>query len=179
MLGRRGPVQASFTNPELKELGELAGADVIVDPADLELDAASEAALAEDRATARRNFDLLREYAARAPEGKPKRLELRFCVSPVAILGDGKVEAIEVVRNRLVADESGQLRAVPTQETETIPCGIVLRSVGYRGVGLPDVPFDETRGVIPNVEGRVIGRERPADPRPLRAPAGSSAARAA
>jgi ferredoxin/flavodoxin---NADP+ reductase len=157
MLGRRGPVQASFTNPELKELGELAGADVVVDPADLELDAASEAALAEERSTARRNIDLLREYAACAPAGKPKRLVLRFCASPVAILGDGRVEAVEVVHNRLVADESGQLRAVPTGERETIPCGIVLRSVGYRGVGLPGIPFDESRGVIPNAEGRVLG----------------------
>jgi ferredoxin--NADP+ reductase len=157
MLGRRGPAQAAFTNPELKELGELAGADVIVDPADLELDPASEAALAEDRSTARRNVDLLRTYAAREPEGKPRKLALRFCVSPAAILGDGKVEAVEVVRNTLVADESGQLRAVPTEERETIPCGIVLRSVGYRGVALPGVPFDEGRGVIPNREGRVVG----------------------
>ena len=91
MLGRRGPAQAAFTNPELKELGELAGADVIVDPADLELDPASEAALDERRAaTARRNVEILREYAAREPEGKPRRLVLRFLVSPVAILGDGQ-----------------------------------------------------------------------------------------
>ena len=74
MLGRRGPAQAAFTPPELKELGELAGADVVVDPADLELDPASEAALEDDRATARRNVDLLREYAAREPDGKPQRL---------------------------------------------------------------------------------------------------------
>ena len=157
MLGRRGPAQAAFTNPELKELGELAAADVVVDPADLELDPASEAALAEDRSIARRNVDLLREYAAREPEGKPKKLSLRFCVSPVTILGDGKVEAVEVVRNVLVADESGQLRAVPTEERETIPCGIVLRSVGYRGIALPGVPFDDGQGVIPNAEGRVLG----------------------
>ncbi len=156
MLGRRGPVQAAFTNPELKELGELAGADVVVDPADLELDGASEAALADDRATARRNFDLLREYAARVPEGKPKRLLLRFCVSPVAILGEERVEAVEVVRNRLVADESGRIGPVPTDAREVIPCGIVLRSVGYRGVGIPDVPFDEIGGVIPNSGGRAI-----------------------
>jgi ferredoxin--NADP+ reductase len=156
MLGRRGPAQAAFTNPELKELGELAGADVVVDPADLELDQASEAALAEDRSTARRNVDLLGEYAMREPEGKPRKLILRFLVSPVAILGDGKVEAVEVVRNALVADESGQLRAVTTEERETIPCGIVLRSVGYRGVALPGVPFDEGRGTIPNAEGRVL-----------------------
>ena len=107
MLGRRGPAQAAFTPPELQELGELAGADVVVDPADLELDAASAAALEADRARARRNVELLREYAAREPEGKPKRLVLRFCVSPVAILGEGRVEAIEVVRNELVADDDG------------------------------------------------------------------------
>jgi ferredoxin--NADP+ reductase len=157
MLGRRGPAQAAFTPPELKELGELGGADVIVDPVDLELDPASEAALEADRARARRNVDILREFAARKPEGKPKRLLLRFCVSPVQILGEGKVEAIEVVHNELVAGDDGAIRAVPTGKIEVIPCGIVLRSVGYRGVGLPGVPFDEGRGVIPNVEGRVVG----------------------
>src|SRR6476469_7377501 len=65
MLGRRGPVQAAFTPPELKELGELAGADVVVDPADLELDAESERELESDRERVRRNVDLLREYASR------------------------------------------------------------------------------------------------------------------
>ncbi len=156
MLGRRGPIQAAFTNPELKELGELEGADVIVDPSDLALDAAGEAALAEDRSSARRNLDVLREYAGREPAGKPRRLVLRFCLSPVAILGDGKVEAVEVVRNTLVTDDSGQVRAVATEQRETIPCGIVLRSVGYRGVALPGVPFDDAHGVIPNREGRIL-----------------------
>jgi ferredoxin--NADP+ reductase len=159
MLGRRGPAQASFTNPELKELGELAGADVVVDPADLQLDPASEAALAEERSTARRNVELLREYAARRPVRKPRTLRLRFLVSPVAILGDGRVEAVEVVRNTLVADGSGQLRAVATGQRETIPCGIVLRSVGYRGVALPGVPFDEEHGTIPNIGGRIVDGE--------------------
>jgi ferredoxin--NADP+ reductase len=157
MIGRRGPAQAAFTPPELKELGELGGADAIVDPADLELDPASEAALEADRARARRNVEILREFAAREPAGKPKRLLLRFCVSPVQILGEGMVEAIEVVHNELVAGDDGSIRAVPTDRVEVIPCGIVLRSVGYRGVGLPGVPFDEGRGVIPNVEGRVVG----------------------
>jgi ferredoxin/flavodoxin---NADP+ reductase len=156
MLGRRGPAQAAFTPPELKELGELGGADVIVDPADLELDPASEAALEAGPPRARRNVEILREFAAREPEGKPKRLVLRFCVSPVQILGEGKVEAIEIVRNSLVSD-GDQVKAVPSQDVEMIPCGIVLRSVGYRGVALPGVPFDEGRGVIPNVEGRVAG----------------------
>jgi ferredoxin--NADP+ reductase len=161
MLGRRGPAQAAFTNPELKELGELAGADVVVDPADVELDAASEAALADARSTstARRNVDLLREYAGRVPERKPRRLVLRFLVSPVEILGDGKVQAVEVVRNALVADGRGEIRAVATGERETIPCGLVLRSVGYRGVALPGVPFHDDRGVIPNDKGRVLDED--------------------
>jgi ferredoxin--NADP+ reductase len=159
MLGRRGPAQAAFTPKELKELGELGGADVVVDPADLELDAASAAALEADRARTKRNVETLGEFAARERSGKEKTLRLRFCVSPVAILGEDRVEAIEVVRNRLVAGDDGQIRAVPTGETETIPCGLVLRSVGYRGVGLPSVPFDESRCVIPNVEGRVVDAE--------------------
>jgi ferredoxin--NADP+ reductase len=74
----------------------------------------------------------------------------------VAILGDGKVEAIEIVRNELVADESGRVRAVPTGEREVIPCGIVLRSVGYCGVPIPGVPFDEERGTMRNDRGRVL-----------------------
>jgi len=159
MLGRRGPVQAAFTPPELKELGELQGAEPVVDPRDLELDAASRAELEADRERAKRNFDLLEEYAARAPEGKPRQIVLRFLVSPVAILGDERVEAVEIVRNELV-EEGGRIVARPTGRTETIPCGLVLRSVGYQGVALPGVPFDERRGVIPNAAGRVEGAER-------------------
>ena len=148
MVGRRGPAQAAFTTPELIELGELAGADVIVDPLDLE-----DAAPTDTNAV--RNLEVLREYAAREPEGKPKRLVLRFLLSPVAILGEERVEAIELVRNRLQADESGALRAVPTGEQETLECGVVFRSVGYRGVPLPGVPFDESRGTLENERGRV------------------------
>src|SRR5581483_286781 len=156
MLGRRGPAQAAFTPPELQELGELAGADVVVDAADLELDPASDAAVAADPQHAQRNVDILRGYAAREPAGKPKRLVLRFLASPVALHGDGRVEAIEIVRNRLEPDEHGALRAIATEERETIPCGLVFRSVGYRGVALPDVPFDESRGTIRNDRGRVL-----------------------
>jgi ferredoxin/flavodoxin---NADP+ reductase len=159
MLGRRGPVQAAFTPPEVKELGELAGADVIVDPADLELDEASERELAADQQRAGRNLELLREYSRRTPDGKPRRLVMRFLSSPVAIVGDERVEGIEVVRNELV-EENGRIVARPTGETETIPCGLVLRSVGYKGVPLPGVPFDEQRGTMPNDTGRVQGAER-------------------
>ena len=159
MLGRRGPVQAAFTPPELKELGELAGSDVIVDPNDLRLDAASERALEEDRERARRNYELLGEFAERPPAGKPRRIVLRFLVSPVAIVGGDRVEAIEVVRNELV-EEDGRIVARPTGTTELIPAGLVLRSVGYKGIALPGVPFDEGSGTIPNHAGRVVGAER-------------------
>ena len=159
MLGRRGPVQAAFTPPELKELGELAGADVIVDPADLELDPESERELEADRERVRRNVDLLREFASKPPARRPRRIVLRFLTSPVAILGEDRVEGVEVVRNELALD-NGRLVARPTGETEVIPAGLVLRSVGYKGVALPGVPFDESAGVIPNDGGRVVGAER-------------------
>ncbi len=148
MVGRRGPAQAAFTTPELIELGELEGTDVIVDPAELEG--------AEPTDTnSERNLEVLREYASRAPRGKPKRLVLRFLASPVAILGEDRVEGIELVRNRLEPDATGALRAVATGETERLECGIVFRSVGYRGVELPGVPFDDSRGTIANERGRV------------------------
>jgi ferredoxin--NADP+ reductase len=154
MLGRRGPAQASFTTPELKELGELADADVAVDPSELELEPESEPALADS--TVARNMGVLREYAARPPSGKRRTLKLRFRVSPIAILGESKVEAIEIVRNELVADEEGRVRAVATGEREVIPCGIVFRSVGYQGVAMEGVPFDEDRCTMRNRGGRVL-----------------------
>ena len=150
VVGRRGPVQAAWTPVEVGELGELAGADIVVDPRDLALDAASAAELEAAPPTVKRNVEHLREYAARRPSGKPRRIVLRFLASPVAILGDGKVEAIELARNEL----SGG-RAVPTDERDTVACGIVFRSVGYRGVGVPGVPFDDGSGTIPNEGGRV------------------------
>jgi ferredoxin/flavodoxin---NADP+ reductase len=156
VLGRRGPVQASWTAPELHEMGDLAGADIVVDPSELELDPASEAELAAAGPVVRRNMDVLKEFAAREPTRKPCRIVLRFRVSPVAILGEGRVEAVEVARNDLVPDERGRIRAVPTEDREVIPCSLVFRSIGYRGVGLPDVPFDDQRGTIPNREGRVV-----------------------
>jgi ferredoxin--NADP+ reductase len=155
IVGRRGPAQASWTTQELKEMGELAGADVAVDPAELELDTTSEAAQEHDTNT-RRNMEVLREFAARTPTGKPVTIRFLFFRSPVAIQGASRVEAIELVRNRL-EDQDGRLVAVPTDDSETIECGLVFRSVGYRGVGLPDLPFDERRGTILNEGGRVVG----------------------
>jgi ferredoxin--NADP+ reductase len=156
VLGRRGPAQAAFTTPELRELGELTRADIAVDPADVELDPYSANWLeTEGDPTAKRNVELLRTYAEREPHGHERRVELRFLRSPVEILGDGEdgpVTGIRVVKNRI---ENG--RAVPTGEEEVIACGLVLRSIGYRGVPLAGIPFDERRGLISNLGGRVIG----------------------
>jgi ferredoxin--NADP+ reductase len=145
ILARRGPAQAAFTTPELKEMGELADADVIIDAADLE------GAVGADT-NSERNLEVLREYSTREPPGKRRRVVFRFCVSPVEIRGAERVEEIEIVHNELV---DGGARAVPTNRREMIPCGLVFRSVGYRGVALPGVPFDEDNGVIPNDRGRV------------------------
>jgi ferredoxin--NADP+ reductase len=156
VLGRRGPAQAAFTTPELRELGELTRADIAVDPAALELDEHSVAALEADT-SARRNLELLREYAQRAPSDRERRVELRFQWSPVEILGegdDGPVTGVRVVRNRL---ENG--RAVATGEEAVIACGLVLRSIGYRGTPLAGIPFDERRGLIRNEGGRVTDHD--------------------
>jgi ferredoxin--NADP+ reductase len=152
VLGRRGPAQAAFTNPEVRELGELARADVVCDPAQIE--AATEAATP----TAERNVGLFRDYARREPSGKSHRIELRFLRSPVEILGDGEdgpVTGVRVAVNRLEEGEDGRVRAVPTGEEEVIDCGLVLRSIGYRGRPLDGIPFDERRGLIRNEGGRV------------------------
>ena len=155
MLARRGPAQAAFTTPEVIELQELAGADAIVDPAELVLDAASAAAVPGDT-NAERNLEALATIAAMPVTGKPRKLQVRFCVSPVAIRGSDRVEAIVIERNRLEADDRGRIQAVPTGERETIPCSLVLRSVGYRGIAIEGVPFDERAGTIANRDGRVV-----------------------
>ena len=159
MLGRRGPAQAAFTNPEVKELGEMEDADFIVRPDEAELDALSQEDLdaAEDRLL-NKKVELLRDAAQRSPEGKSKRIVLRFLVSPTEILDDetGHVGAVRLVRNELYRTEDGRLRSRATEETEELSCGLVFRSVGYRGVALPDIPFREDWGIVPNEEGCVL-----------------------
>jgi ferredoxin--NADP+ reductase len=133
--------------------------DVELDPRELELDPVSQRWLAEEGTfTARQNVELLREFAARPkPVDRGRRIVLRFLRSPVEIRGAERVEAVDVGRNRIVRGDDGQLRAERLEgELETIECGLVLRSVGYRAVPLPDVPFDERRFVLPNERGRVL-----------------------
>ena len=159
VLGRRGPAQAAFTNPELRELAELELADVIVDPADMELDVSSAAALETADGTTQRNVETLTRYAALTPSGKPRRVVLRFLTSPVAIEGTDKVEAIVVERNELFPGDDGSLKARPTGETERLETGLVLRAVGYVGKPLPGVPFDDRRATVLHEGGRVLETE--------------------
>ena len=151
MLGRRGPAEAAFTNPEVRELGELPGADIVVRTDEV----VDDPLLEPDRTTAKK-LEILREFATRSLEGKPRRLAIRFCVSPIELIGDaeGHVRAMRVERNRLER-QAGRVVAVPVGEVEEMPVDLVFRSVGYHGVAIPDLPFDEKRGVVPNDDGRV------------------------
>jgi ferredoxin/flavodoxin---NADP+ reductase len=160
VLGRRGPAQAAFTNPELLELGAMTDADVFVDSRDVALDPLSQTWLEGDGAssTARKNVEILSGYAGRKPTGKRRRIVLRFLVSPVEILGSERVEGIRICRNELRA-EDGTIRACATQTTEELACGIVFRSIGYRGIPLAGLPFDERAGTIPNQGGRITGED--------------------
>jgi ferredoxin/flavodoxin---NADP+ reductase len=159
LLGRRGPAQAAFTNPEVRELGELADADVTARPEEVVLDPLSRAAVerSQDRAT-QKKVEILKEYARREPTGKSRRLTLRFMVSPVELIGDGAggVAALRLVRNELYATSTGALQPRATDQFENLPVGLVFRSVGYRGVPLPGVPFNDSWGVILNDKGRVL-----------------------
>jgi ferredoxin--NADP+ reductase len=157
LLGRRGPAQAAFTNPEAKELGELQDADTFTMPDEIELDPSS-LQVVESDASISRKVDILRDFSTREATGKPKRLGLRFLVSPVEILDDGtgSVGAVRIVRNELVQSENGRVSPQATDRFETLSAGLVFRSVGYRGVSLPRIPFREDWGIVPNDKGRVL-----------------------
>lgn len=159
MIGRRGPAQAAFTPPEIKEFGDLADCDPVVDPADLALNAESRQEVEEDQ-QARKNLEALTKLASRAPASKSKRFIVRFCLSPVALLGADKVERVRLERNRLTG-EAGKQRAVGTGETSELQCGALFRSVGYRGLPLTGIPFDERSGTFPNEAGRITREGRP------------------
>jgi ferredoxin--NADP+ reductase len=158
MLGRRGPAQAAFTAPEIKELGELEGVDTIILPEEAELDPLSRASLADaDRGTARK-VQIIQELAQREPTGQPRRLTIRFLVSPTELGSDdnGKVACMKLVKNELYQTETGTMRPRATETFEDVPVGLVFRSIGYRGVPLPGVPFHDRWGVILNEKGRVL-----------------------
>lgn len=156
ILGRRGPAQAAFTPPEIKELGEFEDADVTVPLEESKVDAASLALIENDK-NAIKNINFISEYAERTIQGKSRLLTIRFLVSPLEVIGeDGKVKSVKVVKNKLVENQDGTFRPVATEETENIPAGLIFRSVGYKGKPLPDIPYNENSGTIMNDSGRVI-----------------------
>ena len=160
MLGRRGPAQAAFTNPELRELENLEDADLLTLADEAEPDSLTleELERKPDR-TARTKIELIKKASQKAPS-KSKKIIIRFLVSPIEIIAgeDNRVKSVKVVKNRLYRSDDGSLRPKPTGETEEIPADLVFRSVGYRGIPLQGVPFDDSRGVIPNEKGRVLDK---------------------
>lgn len=159
IVARRGPAQVKFTNAEIREMGHLKVADAIVLDNELRLDRASSAAIEGDTAM-QKNLDYLRAYAEIGATGKPRRAHFRFLLSPVEIIEEnGKMVAVKMERNELRPSVSGDIKASGTGRFETIPAGLILRSVGYKGSPLPGVPFDARNGVIPNEVGRVINLE--------------------
>ena len=161
MIGRRGPVQAAFTPPEMKELGEFEDCDLVVDAAELALNDASRAELEVLKwREAQKNYDLLKDAAAKAPSGKSRRLLIQFYRGPKELVGASRLDGVVLEKN-VLSGEPGKQKATGTGVTELVKCGVLFRSVGYRGVALPGVPFDEKGGVIPNTEGRVMHEGAP------------------
>ncbi|KJE21821.1 NADPH-dependent glutamate synthase beta chain-like oxidoreductase [Frankia torreyi] len=166
VVGRRGPAQAAFTTAELRELPEFTGAPVDVDPAEV----AEQPGEEKLSRLIRRNLAVLRDYAAAlpsqpSPTSQPapagtRRMALRFLRSPVEIRGEGRVAEVVFARNRLEVDAEGWVSAVDTGEREVFPADLVVRAVGYKGLPLAGLPFDERRGIIPNDAGRVAGADR-------------------
>jgi ferredoxin--NADP+ reductase len=165
ILSRRGPAQVKFTPAEIKEFGELAAAEPVVDADDLQLDPLSDQEIADDPAV-QKDIAILKEFAEQPPLGKPRRVHFHFLSSPVELIGDagGRVQSIRIERNELRPNSEGYLNAHGTGQYYTLPACLVLRSVGYKGIALEDVPYDTRTGTIPNVEGRVID---PATGQPL------------
>ncbi|OBI60824.1 NADP oxidoreductase [Mycolicibacterium fortuitum] len=158
VIGRRGPLQATFTTLELRELGDMEGlgdVDVVLDPADFagitddDLEAAGK--------TVKQNIKVLRKYIDEPPREAKRRIVFRFCTSPIELRGEDRVESIVLGRNELVHDDNGRVVAKDTGEREELPVQLVVRAVGYRGVPTPGLPFDERSGTIPHTDGRIDG----------------------
>ncbi len=161
VIGRRGPVQTKFTPPEIKEIGELEDCDPVVRPEDLVLDDASRVELdAPESNHERKNFEIMREFSTRSALAKRKRYYLEFLLSPVELRGDGHLQQVVFVKNRLAGEPFNQW-AEATEEKITLDCDIFFRSVGYRGISIPGVPFDQKKGIFPNREGRVLDGDSP------------------
>ncbi|MCG7608718.1 MULTISPECIES: FAD-dependent oxidoreductase [Mycobacterium] len=158
VIGRRGPLQATFTTLELRELGDLEAlgdVDVILDPADF--DGITDEDLEAAGKTVKQNIKVLRKYIDQQPRETKRRIIFRFCTSPIELHGEDRVESIVLGRNELVRDADGRVVAKDTGDREELPVQLVVRAVGYRGVATPGLPFDERSGTIPHTAGRIDG----------------------
>jgi ferredoxin--NADP+ reductase len=159
MIGRRGPAQAKFTHLELRELGRMDDCEPVVAAEDLALNEASEIELRDKSArTNRKNMETLQGFVDQGSLGRNRRLHFHFLESPVEIRGDSRVQSMVIEKNRLDGEAFKQ-SARGTGETYELPCGLVFRSIGYKGIAIPGVPFDERNGVIPNQKGRVVDED--------------------
>jgi len=155
IIGRRGPVQSAFTELEAKELGELEDANIVVYENDLVLDGANRREMEEVESNkARKNYAVLQELAKMPKEGKSKKVFIQYFKYPKEITGTTHAESLKMDVVRLEGEAFKQ-KAIPTGEELTIPSGLIFRSIGYKGISSPGVPFDTKRGVIPNQKGRV------------------------
>ncbi|MDD2915130.1 MAG: FAD-dependent oxidoreductase [Gallionella sp.] len=155
LLGRRGPAQASFTPPELKELGEMEDVDPVVAPGEL---AGCVIPETEGGSQQDKNLKILQSFAARAPGTKAKKIHLRFLVSPTEVIADagGNVARLALEKNRLETRPDGTATARGTGEIETLDVGMVLSAIGFAAERIEGVPYDEKAKIIANEDGRVV-----------------------
>ncbi len=160
VYGRRGPVQASFTAPEIREMGDLADCYPVVDPQDLQLNesSAKELDMAEN-AWRRKNYEIMQQFLKIDPQGRKRKFVLHFGRSPVEILGKGRVQKAKFEINKLTG-EPNQQKVRGMGQFEEIDCGVFFRSVGYAGLPIKGLPFSVQAGVVPNQAGRVMDSEQ-------------------
>jgi len=154
LLARRGPAYTAFTTKELREIAKIENVDLVLDPADFDLDEASKARITKDKVAAR-NVAAMQDWLDRPITGAPRRIHLHFWTRPVRILGTDRVEAVEIERTRL--DDTG--RVVAAGPLEPIAAQLVVRSVGYRGTALDSIPYDPNFGRVPHADGHVIRQD--------------------
>jgi len=156
VIGRRGPVQAKFSPKELRELAEVPEVASLVDAGDCNIGDQCELELADPKnLSSEKNLDLFKSFSDLQHLDEARKIKFRFYLSPQKIHGTETVEGMTFSRNQLDGRAFCQT-VIPTGQTEYIPCGLVFRSIGYRGVPFNEIPFNETQGKIPNELGRVI-----------------------
>lgn len=159
MIGRRGPVQAKFTHQEFRELGQLADCDPVVSPYDLNLNPQSCVELTDKRnRTSSKSFEVLQTFATRPAPTRHRRCHIQFLKSPKELQGEGRLERVVLAKNCLEGEPFKQV-ARETSEIEALECGLLFRSIGYRGAPIPGVPFDDSKSIFPNQDGRIVDRE--------------------